>query len=117
MNQSAPNSLVSFICSIADDCLRDVYVREWYRNVILPIVVLRRLDSMLEATKEKIMRMLDFQSNEMGFIELESNGLQGAFRYVFYNTCKWTLQQLHNTTTKIVSSCWRQNELTILTYL
>lgn len=99
MNQSAHNSLVSFIWSIADDCLRDVYVRGKYRDVILPMVVLRRLDSLLEATKEKVMKELDFQQNEMGFTELDSNGLQDASSYVFYNTSKWTLQKLHDTAT------------------
>lgn len=99
MNQSVHNSLVSFIWSIADDCLRDVYVRGKYRDVILPMVVLRRLDSLLEATKEKVMKELDFQQNEMGFTELDSNGLQDASGYVFYNTSKWTLQKLHDTAT------------------
>lgn len=55
MNQSIHNSLVSFIWSIADDCLRDIYVRGKYRDVILPMVVLRRLDSLLEAIKEKVL--------------------------------------------------------------
>ncbi len=52
MNQSVHNRLISFIWSIADDCLRDVYVRGKYRDVILPMVVLRRLDALLEPTKE-----------------------------------------------------------------
>jgi len=38
------NSIVNFIWSIADDCLRDVYVRSKYRDVILPMTVVRRLD-------------------------------------------------------------------------
>ena len=45
MNTAAHNKIVSFIWSIADDCLRDVYVRGKYRDVILPMVVLRRLDA------------------------------------------------------------------------
>ena len=48
MNHAAHNKLISFIWSIADDCLRDVYVRGKYRDVILPMVVLRRLDTLLE---------------------------------------------------------------------
>ena len=51
MTQQVHNKLVSFIWSIADDCLRDVYVRGKYRDVILPMVVLRRLDALLEPTK------------------------------------------------------------------
>ena len=50
MNQATHNRLISFIWSIADDCLRDVYVRGKYRDVILPMVVLRRLDALLEHT-------------------------------------------------------------------
>jgi type I restriction enzyme M protein len=53
MNQSVHNRLISFIWSIADDCLRDVYVRGKYRDVILPMVVLLRLDALLEPTKEE----------------------------------------------------------------
>jgi type I restriction-modification system DNA methylase subunit len=44
MNHASHNKLISFIGSIADDCLRDVYVRGKYRDVILPMVVLRRLN-------------------------------------------------------------------------
>lgn len=54
MNTAVHNRLVSFIWSIADDCLRDVYVRGKYRDVILPMVVLRRLDALLEPTKDNL---------------------------------------------------------------
>ena len=49
------NRLVSFIWSVADDCLRDVYVRGKYRDVILPMTVIRRLDSVLEPTKKQVL--------------------------------------------------------------
>ena len=99
MNQSVHNKLVSFIWSIADDCLRDVYVRGKYRDVILPMVVLRRLDALLEPTKDAVMEELAFQRDEAKFTELDMNGLQSASGYVFYNTSEWTLQRLHNTAT------------------
>ena len=99
MNQSVHNKLVSFIWSIADDCLRDVYVRGKYRDVILPMVVLRRLDALLEPTKDAVMEELAFQRDEAKFTELDMNGLQTASGYVFYNTSEWTLQRLHNTAT------------------
>lgn len=51
------NSIVSFIWGIADDCLRDVYVRGKYRDVILPMTVIRRLDAMLEETKPAVLEM------------------------------------------------------------
>ncbi|HRA73549.1 MAG TPA: class I SAM-dependent DNA methyltransferase, partial [Flavobacterium sp.] len=99
MNQSVHNKLVSFIWSIADDCLRDVYVRGKYRDVILPMVVLRRLDALLEPTKDAVMEELTFQRDEAGFTEWDENGLRAASGYVFYNTSPWTLQRLHDTAT------------------
>jgi type I restriction enzyme M protein len=99
MNHAAHNKLVSFIWSIADDCLRDVYVRGKYRDVILPMVVLRRLDALLEPGKEKVLEELAFQKNEMGLTELDDNGLKDASGYVFYNISKWTLNQLSKTAT------------------
>jgi type I restriction enzyme M protein len=99
MNQSVHNKLVSFIWSIADDCLRDVYVRGKYRDVILPMVVLRRLDALLEPTKDAVMEELVFQREDMKFTEWDDKGLCDASGYVFYNTSPWTLQRLHDTAT------------------
>ncbi len=74
--------MVGFIWTIADDCLRDVYVRGKYRDVILPMVVLRRLDALLEPTKEAVLEELKFQKEEAGFTELDEMGLQDASGYV-----------------------------------
>ena len=57
MDNQEYNSIVSFIWGIADDCLRDVYVRGKYRDVILPMTVIRRLDAMLEETKPAVLTM------------------------------------------------------------
>jgi len=54
MDNQTHNQIVSFIWGIADDCLRDVYVRGKYRDVILPLTVIRRLDAMLEDTFENV---------------------------------------------------------------
>lgn len=99
MNQAVHNRLVSFIWSIADDCLRDVYVRGKYRDVILPMVVLRRLDALLEPTKLAVLEELVFQKEVAKFTEWDENGLRQASGYVFYNTSEWTLQRLHDTAT------------------
>ncbi|HCC82350.1 MAG TPA: hypothetical protein DEQ25_14210, partial [Methylophaga sp.] len=64
MDHSVHNKLISFIWNIADDCLRDVYVRGKYRDVILPMVVLRRLDTLLEPTKEAVLEEVKFQKEE-----------------------------------------------------
>ena len=97
MDHSVHNKLVSFIWSIADDCLRDVYVRGKYRDVILPMVVLRRLDTLLEPTKAKVLEEVRFQKEELEFTELDSQPLENATGYVFYNTSKWTLKTLYQT--------------------
>lgn len=57
MDNQVYNSIVSFIWGIADDCLRDVYVRGKYRDVILPMTVIRCLDAMLEDTKPAVLEM------------------------------------------------------------
>ena len=99
MDHSAHNKLISFIWAIANDCLRDVYVRGKYRDVILPMVVLRRLDTLLEETKDAVLKEVDFQKKEMRFTEFDASGLCAASGNVFYNTSKWTLRKLHDTAT------------------
>lgn len=99
MNQSSHNKLVSFIWSIADDCLRDVYVRGKYRDVILPMVVLRRLDTLLEPTKDAVLEEVRFQKEEMQAIELDDEPLKAASGYVFFNTSTWTLKKIYSTAT------------------
>ncbi|HHX8461257.1 TPA: type I restriction-modification system subunit M [Vibrio diabolicus] len=99
MDHSVHNKLISFIWNIADDCLRDVYVRGKYRDVILPMVVLRRLDTLLEPTKEAVLEEVKFQKEEMQATELDDEPLKAASGYVFYNTSKWTLKSLFNTAT------------------
>lgn len=57
MNNQTHNQIVSFIWGIADDCLRDIYVRGKYRDVILPMTVIRRLDAVLEDSKDAVLNM------------------------------------------------------------
>lgn len=51
------NTIVNIIWGIADDCSRDVYVNGKYRDVILPMTVIRRLDAVLEDTKPQVLDM------------------------------------------------------------
>ena len=97
MDHSAHNKIVSFIWSIADDCLRDVYVRGKYRDVILPMFVLRRLDCLLETTKDAVMEEVNFQREEAELTDFDPIGLKESSGYVFYNTSPWTLKKLVET--------------------
>jgi len=65
----------------------------------LPMVVLRRLDALLEPSKEKVLEEVVFQKKEAGMTEFDPKGLQAESGYVFYNTSVWTLQKLQATAT------------------
>jgi type I restriction enzyme M protein len=94
MDHSTHNKIVSFIWSIADDCLRDVFVRGKYRDVILPMFVLRRIDCLLEDTKEAVLAEVKFQKTEAKMAVLDPDGLRQASGQVFYNTSHFTLKSL-----------------------
>ncbi|MEN8951813.1 type I restriction-modification system subunit M [Planktotalea arctica] len=94
MDHAAHNKIVSFIWSIADDCLRDVFVRGKYRDVILPMFVLRRLDCLLEPTKQAVREEVQDQRENFKLTELDAGGLREVTGYVFYNTSEWTLKTL-----------------------
>lgn len=94
MDHSTHNKIVSFIWSIADDCLRDVFVRGKYRDVILPMFVLRRLDCLLEPSKDTVLEEVRFQREDADMVDLDPHGLREASGYVFYNTSKFTLKSL-----------------------
>ena len=57
INAHQHNQIVNFIWNIADDCLRDIYTRGKYRDVILPMTVIRRLDAVLEDSKDAVLAM------------------------------------------------------------
>ncbi|MGD0961992.1 MAG: type I restriction-modification system subunit M N-terminal domain-containing protein, partial [Methylomonas sp.] len=94
MDHSSHNKIVSFIRSIADDCLRDVFVRGKYRDVILPMFVLRRLDCLLEPSKQAVLEEVCFQREGAGMSDLDPIGLRDASSHVFYNTSHFTLKTL-----------------------
>lgn len=71
MDHSVHNKIVSFIWSIADDCLRDVFVRGKYRDVIQPMFVLRRLDCLLEPSKEAVLEEVRFQREDAHLCNLD----------------------------------------------
>ena len=85
-------NISSFIWGIADDVLRDHYVRGKYRDVILPMTVIRRLDAVLEPTKDDVLRM-KAQLDEAG-ITNQDNALRQASGEAFYNTSPFKLRDL-----------------------
>ena len=92
MDQATHNKIVSFIWGIADDVLRDLFRRGKYPDVILPMCVLRRMDAVLEPTKQSVLdtkKMLDDAR-----ITEQRAALAAAAGQAFYNTSRFTLRDL-----------------------
>lgn len=87
------SQMVSLIWNIADDVLRDVFLRGQYRDVILPMVVLRRLDALLEPTKENVDKEVASQ-REMKLEILDEDAIKDITGLSYFNTSKWTLNRL-----------------------
>ena len=92
MEGSRLNWIANFIWGIADDVLRDLYVRGKYRDVILPMTVLRRLDSLLEPSQPVVLEMKT--SLDKAKIIHQDQALRQAAGQSFYNTSKFTLRDL-----------------------
>lgn len=94
MDYSVHNSITNFIWSIADDVLRDVYVRGKYRDVILPMTVIRRLDALLEPTKEAVLKMKK-HLDSVGIANQDA-ALRKEAGQAFYNRSPFMLKDLKN---------------------
>ena len=92
MEASQLTWITNFIWGIADDVLRDLYVRGKYRDVILPMTVIRRLDAVLEPTKQAVLEM-KAKLDEAG-ISSQDLALRQAAGQAFYNTSPFTLRDL-----------------------
>lgn len=93
---SETSQIAGFIWSIADEVLRDVYVRGKYRDVILPMIVLRRLDIVLESKKDEVLKQKKWL-DEQKIVDQEQP-LRAAAGQAFYNTSTFTLRDLASRT-------------------
>lgn len=94
MEATQLNWIANYIWGIADDVLRDLYVRGKYRDVILPMTVLRRLDAVLEPTKQEVLSTKE--SLDEAKITNQDAALRHASGQAFYNTSKFTLRDLRS---------------------
>ncbi len=92
MEQNQLGWIANFIWGIADDVLRDVYVRGKYRDVILPMTVIRRLDAVLEPTKQAVLDMK--KTLDRAGITNQDAALRRAAGQAFYNTSPFMLRDL-----------------------
>ena len=86
--------IANYIWGIVDDVLRDLYSRGKYRDVVLPMTVLRRLDAVLEGTKNDVLEMKD--TLDRAKVVEQGAALCQASGQAFYNTSKFTLTDLRS---------------------
>jgi type I restriction-modification system DNA methylase subunit len=111
VDQATHNKIVSFIWGIADDVLRDLFKRGKYPDVILPMCVIRRMDAVLEPTKQAVLdtkKMLD----EAGITEQRAALCAATDGQAFYNTSRFTLRDLKSRG----SNCWPTSRTTWTTF-
>lgn len=92
MEQSQYNFLFSFIWNIANDVLVNAFNKGDYKKVILPMLVLRRIDVLLEPTKDAVIQMKELLDKNK--IENQAPVLYDITGYPFYNTSKFTMKTL-----------------------
>ena len=97
MQNQQLSSISNFVWNIANDILRDRYVRGKYRDVILPMTVIRRLDAVLEGSKQQVLNTKK-SLDEAGITAQDAQDLplQHASGMPFYNTSKYMLKDLRN---------------------
>ena len=88
------SSVSNFIWNVADSVLRDHYVRGKYRDVILPMTVIRRLDAVLAPTKDEVLAAKE-RADGLGFNDAaRAQLLTKAAGVSFYNESPFTLSML-----------------------
>ena len=96
MTQIQHNQLVSFIWNIANDVLVNVYNKGDYRKVILPMIVLRRFDAVLEDTKKEVLAMKE-RLTAANIIQ-QDEALCAVAGQAFCNSSPFTLKDLKSRT-------------------
>ena len=96
MEKANFGQLVSFIFGIANDCLVDVYDVGDYRKIILPMIVLRRFDAVLEPTKQAVLAMKK-QLDAAGITD-QDEALCSVAGEAFCNSSPYVLSDLKSRT-------------------
>ena len=86
------NKLVSFMWNIANDVLVDIFDQVDYKKVILPMMVLRRIDVLLEPTKDAVLKTAESLKKQK--ITNQEPVLTAITKYPFVNTSKFTMKTL-----------------------
>ena len=109
MNKQEHSQIVSFIWNIANDVLVHIYNKGDYRKIILPMIVIRRFDAVLEESKTKVLEMKASLDKE-GIID-QDEALMMIANEQFVNTSPFTLKDLTSRTNQ------QQLKLDFIAYL
>ncbi len=83
MDPATHNKIVSFIWGLADHALRDRFKRGKYPDVILPICVIRRMDTVLEPTKQNVLDNFKFRVMHQGeALSLVTRSIDGQILFL-----------------------------------
>jgi type I restriction enzyme M protein len=94
LNTQSLQPVINFLWTVADDVLVNTYQKGKYKDVILPMVVIRRLDLLLEPTKDQVLKTFNEYKNKLQNLDsLLTNGKHGS-GLAFYNTSRFTLKKL-----------------------
>lgn len=94
LNTQSLQPVINFLWTVADDVLVNTYQKGKYKDVILPMVVIRRLDLLLEPTKEQVLKTFnEYKSKLQNLDSLLTNSKHGS-GLAFYNNSKFTLKKL-----------------------
>lgn len=88
---------VNFIWSIANK-LRGTYQSDKYKDVIIPMTIIRRFECALEKTKEAVVKKFNENSN------FPPKAMNRISCYSFYNTSPFSLKELLNDSNNIASN-------------
>lgn len=98
MNQAQYSRLFSFLFNIANDVLVQAFEKGDYKKITLPFIVLRRLDLLLEPTKETVLNFSQAEEFKMMPEESQEQQLCQLTGYPFYNTSAFTMKMLRSET-------------------
>ena len=97
LNTQSLQPLINFIYSVADQILINTYEPSKYKDVILPMTVIRRLDAVLEPTKEKVLENYEKYKARLNDMTSILTSAKTGSGQAFYNTSKYTLKTLLDT--------------------
>jgi len=101
MNQIQYNQLFSFIWNIANDVLVHAFNKGDYKKVILPMMVLRRLDILLEPTHKEVLKLKKGLEEKNIPEASQEQVLFGITGHPFCNTSRFTMKSLRGETNPI----------------